>query len=138
MEAWETPGEALHTSTFVGHPLACAAALATLDVVAEERLAERAAILGETLLQPRVAGWGKRFPAVAAVRGRGLLWGIELASREAAGAFVEGARRRGVLLLAGGPEGRVAQLVPPLTIAERQLSRALDIVEAALAELRAT
>ena len=138
MAAWETPGEALHTSTFVGHPLACAAALAALEVIEEERLAERAAQLGDSLLGPRLAGWGERFAAVAAVRGRGLLWGVELASRAAAGAFVEGARRRGVLLLAGGPEGRVAQLVPPLSITQRQLSCAIDLLEAALAELGTT
>ncbi len=135
MAAWETPGEALHTSTFVGHPLACAAALAALDVIAEERLAERAAQLGDSLLGPRLAGWGERFAVVSAVRGRGLLWGVELASRAAAGAFVEGARRRGVLLLAGGPEGRVAQIVPPLSITQKQLSCAIDLLEAALAEL---
>jgi 4-aminobutyrate aminotransferase-like enzyme len=135
MAAWETPGEALHTSTFVGHPLACAAALAALDVIEEGRLAERAAQLGDSLLRPRLAGWGERFAVVSAVRGRGLLWGVELASRDAAGAFVEAARRRGVLLLAGGPEGRVAQLVPPLSITRKQLSSALALLEAALTEL---
>ncbi|HEX5758365.1 MAG TPA: aspartate aminotransferase family protein [Thermoanaerobaculia bacterium] len=135
MAAWETPGEALHTTTFVAHPLACAAALAALDVIAEERLAERAATFGETLLRPRVVGWEKGFPAVGEVRGRGLLWALELASRAAAAALVEGARRRGVLLLAGGPEGRVVQLVPPLSITRRQLSCAMDLLEAALAGL---
>jgi 4-aminobutyrate aminotransferase-like enzyme len=132
MAAWETPGEALHTSTFAGHPLACAAALAALDVVAGERLPARAATLGEELVGPRLARWPERFAAVREVRGRGLLWGVELATREAAAGWVEAARRRGVLLLAGGPEGRVAQLVPPLTITERQLAAALDLLEDAL------
>jgi 4-aminobutyrate aminotransferase-like enzyme len=128
---WETPGEARHTATFVANPLACAAALAVLDVLLEEDLPARAARLGEELGR-RLAAWPQRFPAVAAVRGRGLLWGVELASREAAKRWVEAALQRGVLLLAGGPEGKVAQLVPPLTIAEPQLAAALEILEEGL------
>ncbi|MBV8201581.1 MAG: aspartate aminotransferase family protein [Acidobacteria bacterium] len=130
---WSTPGEALRTSTFLANPVACAAALAVLDVLEWERLPARAAQLGARLAA-RLEGWPGRFPAVAAVRGRGLLWGIELRSRQAAAAWVAGARRRGVLILAGGPEGKVAQLVPPLTIAEPQLAGALDLLEEALAE----
>ncbi|HEX2644411.1 MAG TPA: aspartate aminotransferase family protein [Thermoanaerobaculia bacterium] len=126
---WETAGEALHTATFLGHPLACAAALATLDILEEERLPERAARLGETL-GARLAAWPGRFPdAVTAVRGRGLLWGIELASRGLAHDWTAAVWRRGVLLLAGGPQGRVAQIVPPLTISEAQLDAALRILE---------
>jgi 4-aminobutyrate aminotransferase-like enzyme len=132
-EVWRTPGEALHTSTFLANPVACAAALAVLDVLAHDRLAARAARLGPDLAA-RFGTWPGRLPAVAGVRGRGLLWGIELRSRDAAGRCVAAARRRGVLILAGGPEGRVAQLAPPLTIAEPQLAAALDLLEESLAE----
>jgi len=132
LAAWETPGEALHTGTFVAHPVACAAALAALEVIEGERLAERARHLGDRV-GDRLAGWPERFPALREVRGRGLLWGLELRSKAAAGALVDGARRRGVLLLAGGPEGRVAQLVPPLTVAEEQLEVALGVLEETLA-----
>ena len=125
---WEVAGEALHTSTFLGNPLACAAALAVLDILREEDLPARAATLGEKLGE-RLRTWRDRFPQVTAVRGRGLLWGIELASREAAKRLVAGALAQGVLLLAGGPEGRVAQLVPPLTIETGQLAVALGILE---------
>lgn len=129
--AWATPGEALHTATFVANPLACAAALAVLELLEEERLAERAAALGERVAA-RLAAWPGRFAEVAAVRGRGLLWGIELVSRESAKRLVERALQRGVLLLAGGPEGRVAQVVPPLTIPQHLLDLALDLLEEAL------
>jgi acetylornithine/succinyldiaminopimelate/putrescine aminotransferase len=129
--AWERDGEALHTATFVAHPLACAAAAAALDVMDEERLAERAAALGEAIA-PRLAAWSARYPAVAAVRGRGLLWGIEMRTREDASRWVRAALRRGVLMLAGGPAGKVAQIVPPLTIARPQLDGALELLEAAL------
>jgi 4-aminobutyrate aminotransferase/(S)-3-amino-2-methylpropionate transaminase len=128
---WSTPGEALHTSTFLANPLACAAALAVLDVLERERLAERAAKLGP-VVGARLAAWAASCPQIAAVRGRGLLWGIELRSRQDAAAWVAAARRRGVLILAGGPEGTVAQLAPPLTIAEPQLAAALDLLAGAL------
>lgn len=132
-QVWSVPGEALRTSTFLANPLACAAALAVLDTLERDRLPERAARLGERLAT-RLAGWADRLPAVAAVRGRGLLWGVELRSRPVTAAWVAAARRRGVLILGGGPEGRVAQLVPPLTIAEPQLAVALDLLEEALGE----
>jgi 4-aminobutyrate aminotransferase-like enzyme len=131
-EVWRTPGEALHTSTFLANPVACAAALAVLDVLEHDRLAARAARLGPDLAA-RLGTWPGRLPAVAGVRGRGLLWGIELRSRDDAGHCVAAARRRGVLILAGGPEGRVAQVAPPLTIAEPQLAAALDLLEESLA-----
>ena len=134
---WRTPGEALHTATFVAHPLACAAALAALDVLDAERLAERARTLGEGLIGPRLAAWPERFAAVRAVRGRGMLWGIELATPGAAKDLVSGALGRGVLLLAGGPAGTVAQIAPPLSIAEPQLRAALEILESVLATTRA-
>ncbi len=135
MAAWAEAGEARHTATFVAHPLACSAALAALDVLARERLVARAARLGRTLAA-RLGGWPGRYPAVAAVRGEGLLWGIELSSAGAAAALVAGAQARGVLLLAGGPEGRSAQVAPPLVSTERQLDAALGGLEAAAQALR--
>jgi 4-aminobutyrate aminotransferase / (S)-3-amino-2-methylpropionate transaminase / 5-aminovalerate transaminase len=130
--AWETPGEALHTATFLANPLACAAALAVLDVVEREALPARAARFAP-LVADRLATWRERFPeAVAAVRGRGLLWGVELATATLAKSWSAEALQRGVLMLAGGPEGKVAQLVPPLTISEEQLQVALEILEAVL------
>ncbi len=131
LEAWRTGGEALHTATFIANPLACAAALAVLDILEDEDLPARAARL-ESTVRARLESWPERYDQVAAVRGRGLLWGIDLADRTAARRFTETAMSLGVLLLAGGPEGRVAQLVPPLVITEEQLTVALDLLEAAL------
>lgn len=132
--AWRTDGEALHTATFLGHPLACAAALTVLDLLERERLVERAARLGESLAS-RLSSWPARFPSVAAVRGRGLLWGVELTSAAAAKELVRMAWGHGVFLLAGGPDGTVAQITPPLAIDEDLLQTALDLLEGALAEL---
>jgi 4-aminobutyrate aminotransferase-like enzyme len=134
MAAWETPGEALHTATHVANPLACAAALAVLDALERQRLVARAARLGARLAE-RIAPWPERYAAVVAVRGRGLMQALVLTDRAAAGRLVLAARRRGVLLLAGGPDGRVAQLLPPLTVTRRQLEAALDLVADALTEI---
>jgi 4-aminobutyrate aminotransferase-like enzyme len=128
---WETGGEARHTATFLANPLACAAALATLDVLRDEALPARAVRLGADLGK-RLAAWPDRFPAVEEVRGRGLLWGVQLRTAETAKVWMLGAWSRGVLLLAGGPEGRVGQIVPPLTIREEQLAAAVEILEGLL------
>ena len=139
MEVWRTRGEALHTGTFVAHPLACAAALASLDVLESENLAARAQRLGVSRCAPlaqRLAAAASA-GAVTDVRGRGLLWGVELADSGLAGRLVAACREHGVLLLAGGPEGRVVEIVPPLTIAEPVLAAALDVVVAALAVVAA-
>ncbi len=131
---WETPGEARHTATFLAHPLACAGALAALDVLEEEDLPGRAARLGEDLGR-RLASWPDRFPAVEEVRGRGLLWGVQLRSPETAKRWMLEGWARGVLFLAGGSEGRVGQIVPPLTIGEELLGAAVGILEGTLTGL---
>ena len=131
MAAWRAPGEARHTATFVAHPLACAAALETLDIIEAEDLVARTAARHAGLAQ-RLAIWPEQTDSVVAVRGRGLLWGVELSDAPAARKLVQSCRSRGVLLLAGGPEGRVVQLVPPLTITDHQLDHALDIIEQGL------
>ncbi|HKI05939.1 MAG TPA: aspartate aminotransferase family protein [Thermoanaerobaculia bacterium] len=128
---WETKGEARHTATFLANPLACAAALAVLDVLQEEDLPARAARLGEDLGE-RLATWPDRFPAIEEVRGRGLLWGVQLRTGEQAKKWMLEAWSRGVLLLAGGPEGRVGQIVPPLAVGEEQLEGAVGILEGVL------
>lgn len=135
MAVWQTSGEALHTATFVAHPLACAAALAALDILESEHLPERALTLGGSLIGPRLSSWPKRFAAVREIRGRGLLWGIDLTSPSAAKHLVAGSLARGILLLAGGPAGTVAQIAPPLTISEPQLSLALDALEEVLSSV---
>ena len=133
---WETSGEARHTATFVANPLACAAALAVLDVQEEERLPARAAALGPAVGE-RLAALADQSVGVTGVRGRGLLWGVEVATAGLAKAWVAAARNRGVLLLAGGPEGRVAQVVPPLTITVPQLDAAFAVLADALAAVAA-
>jgi 4-aminobutyrate aminotransferase-like enzyme len=135
MDAWpESGGEALHTSTFLGHPLACAAALAFLDELEGvprgdgsgdapgETLPARARRLGDALLA-RLREELDGVPGVRDVRGRGLFIGIELAPGAGARVAVA-ALARGLLLLPAGGEAEVVELSPPLTISEEQLDYA--------------
>ncbi len=133
MEVWRGPGEALHTGTFVAHPLACAAALATLDVIADEKLVERAA-RGATLLGEPLASLAGRHASVLALRGRGFLWGLAMDSPARAKQAAAAARARGVLLLAGGAGGDVLQIAPPLAITAGQLAAAVALLDESLAE----
>ncbi|MFN2431569.1 MAG: aminotransferase class III-fold pyridoxal phosphate-dependent enzyme, partial [Gemmatimonadota bacterium] len=146
---WERPGEALHTSTFLAHPLACAAALAALEVLERERLVERAAAWEATL------GTDLRRLAirrgVGDVRGRGMMWAVELVRHppagrgavpggpatpdpQAAGALVAACLQRGVLVLAGGSHGNVLQVTPPLVLSADEWAFALEALQDALAE----
>jgi len=112
----------VHGSTFGGNALACAAALATLDILEREKLVERAVELGEyTLLRLQKM----RSPLIREVRGRGLLIGIELNRRVQP--YLEALCERGILALPAGPN--VLRLLPPLVITEEQLNHALDVIE---------
>ena len=133
LASWRSPGEARHTGTFVAHPLACAAALASLRVLEDRDLAARARQLGARIVE-RSGSW-VRWPWVSEVRGRGLLHGVELDHPDNAGRLMEGCWRRGLLVLAGGARGRVAQIVPPLTVSEAQLDHGLDLFESVLGSL---
>src|SRR6266550_8141797 len=115
----------IHGSSFGGNPLACAAALATLDILEREALPERAAALGSLALD-RLRKL--RTPLIREVRWKGLLLGIELQRR--AQPYLEALLDRGVLALQAGPN--VIRLLPPLVITEEQLERALDVVEEVL------
>jgi 4-aminobutyrate aminotransferase-like enzyme len=131
MDAWPiSTGEALHTSTYLGNPMGCAAALATIAELERLQLAARATHLG-TIVRERLEPLLHR-GVVREVRGRGAFWGLQLAGAAQASAVVARALATGVILLQAGPSGDTISIAPPLVIGERQLHRALDIVEAAL------
>ncbi|MSR22115.1 MAG: aspartate aminotransferase family protein [Gemmatimonadetes bacterium] len=125
MDAWPTSrGEALHTSTFLGHPLACSASLALLDVLESEGLVERARKEGAWLCG-RLREALRGLPDVREVRGRGLLAGIVLASDGAGAGAAVRALREGLIVLPAGEQSNVVELAPPLTIARAQLEWAV-------------
>jgi len=119
MDAWpQSPGEALHTSTFLGHPLACAAALAFLEVLEEDDLAGRAREVGARLkgvLEEGLAG----VPGIRQVRGRGLLIGVEMDGSAFSATIA--ALREGLLVLPAGDRGEVLELAPPAVLTPQQV-----------------
>jgi 4-aminobutyrate aminotransferase/(S)-3-amino-2-methylpropionate transaminase len=133
MDSWpQSTGEAIHTSTFLGSPVGCAAALASIGELRERKLIERAAILG-VLIDELLGQLGRAAPAkVSAARGRGMMWGIQCTSAETAAATVIEALRRGVVVLVSGVRGDVISLSPPLVISEEQLRHAIDILAKSL------
>jgi 4-aminobutyrate aminotransferase len=126
--SWPT---AAHGSTFGGNPVACASALAVLDVIAEDGLLERADRLGRRCLEALTPLAGTA-GAVVGVRGIGLMVGVELVS----GAVCDDVRRRAmeedVLLLSCGSHGEVVRLVPALTISDDELELGLDVLTRAI------
>lgn len=137
MDRWpRSSGEAIHTSTFLGHPLGCAAALASIVALRGERLVERSAALGERM-RARLAAFAAGHPRIAEVRGRGMMIGVELvrdrASLEPApelvGRVVVEALRRGIIVLGGGIHGNVLSLSPPFVLSDAQADHALGVLE---------
>jgi 4-aminobutyrate aminotransferase-like enzyme len=132
MDAWPVcDGDALHTQTFLGHPPSCAAALASLAVLEEEKLAARSAELGEVALERlRRRLDGQR--GVVDLRGRGLLLAVECDAAERADAACARALGRGVIAGVSGDDGRVISLTPPLSIEREILEQALDVLAESL------
>ncbi|HET6361275.1 MAG TPA: aminotransferase class III-fold pyridoxal phosphate-dependent enzyme, partial [Gemmatimonadota bacterium] len=141
MAAWEGEGEARHTTTFLAYPLAVAAARAALAEIRTRDLPGRARAIGR-LLRAGLAGIVRRHASVGDARGAGALWGIEFvtdrATREPdaarSKAVAAGLAARGYLAFAGGTNGNVIALTPPLTITDRQIAGFLDSLDAALAD----
>jgi 4-aminobutyrate aminotransferase-like enzyme len=133
LDRWPPSGsESLHTQTFLGHPPGCAAALASIAVLEEEKLPERAAEVGaRVLVRLRHALAGA--PGVREVRGRGLLLGIECDSPARAARACAGVLARGVVVVASGDDGRVVSITPPLCIDAELLESCLDLVARELA-----
>jgi len=133
MASWgESTGEALHTSTFLGNPVACAAALAALDVLEEEDLPGRALQRG-AVFAGGLHALQSEFPEqIAGVRGRGLMLGLEFVSPSLALPLVPVALRAGLILLPAG-DGRVLEFVPPLVIEDEQIAWCLAVLQRLLA-----
>jgi 4-aminobutyrate aminotransferase-like enzyme len=136
--AWpQSKGEAIHTSTFLGHPVGCAMALAQIAEIEKLKLPERSAQLGEFLLaelQSKIPN-GK---FQIAVRGQGLMVGVELRRHDGSPATAETFAaiktllQRGFIFLPEGEYGNVISFTPPLTITRAQLAKAVAALKAVL------
>lgn len=138
LDLWE-PGA--HAGTFRGNQLAMAAGTATLAYVRQNRLAERAAVLGDRMLAA-LQGLAADHPCIAEVRGRGLMIGIEFTDPDTPGdgaapalaaAVREECLARGLIVELGGRHSAVVRLLPPLTLTDEQATAVLDRLADAVA-----
>lgn len=125
-------------STFGGNPAGCAAALATIEVIEEEGLLERAVFIGEAI-RARMTALRQRVPALGDVRGAGAMVGLEFVREdgitpdpELVNGAVAHARERGLVLLPTGSYGNVIRLLPPLRMSDAELAEGLDLLEEAI------
>jgi 4-aminobutyrate aminotransferase / (S)-3-amino-2-methylpropionate transaminase / 5-aminovalerate transaminase len=138
-EIMDAPGDSAIGGTYVGNPVAQAAALAVLDVFEDEGLVERAGQIGETI-RARMEAWQQRWDAIGDVRGLGAMLAIELVrgpgskepAPELASAVVEVASEQGLLLLKSGTYSNCIRVLVPLVIVESELDEALGVWEDAL------
>ena len=138
-EIMDAPGPNAVGGTYVGNPVAQAAALAVLEVIDDEGLVERAAAIEETI-RSRMNAWQGRFDEIGDVRGLGAMVAIELVhdrdSKDPAPELVskvcEEAFQNGLLLLSAGIYSNVVRVLVPLTISDAELQEALGVWEHAL------
>jgi putrescine aminotransferase len=138
-DAWQPLDEApfLHTSTFGGNPLACAAGLAALEAIEEEDLLGRSRALGERLGRG-LGEIARRYPeAIAEVRGRGLLWGLDLRGEGLGGMLLSRLLEAGVLVVYSLNQPRVVRVMPPAVATPAQIDFVLEAVDAAVREVAA-
>lgn len=124
-----------HGTTFGGNPIACSAALASLEVMKEENLIENADAMGDYAVQ-RLQAMQKSYPIIQDVRGVGLMIGIELGNPitgepdgQAVMDVLDGCLEGGVLFYLCGNSGEVIRMIPPLTVSKQQIDDGLDILE---------
>jgi 4-aminobutyrate aminotransferase / (S)-3-amino-2-methylpropionate transaminase / 5-aminovalerate transaminase len=135
----DAPGDSAIGGTYVGNPVAQAAALAVLDVIEEEGLNERATALGDAM-RARMEEWQGRWPRIGDVRGLGAMLAIELVQDPAtkepapdlASTVVEHAAQHGLLLLKSGIYSNCIRVLTPLVLTDAELDEALGVWEEAL------
>ncbi len=129
--------------TYSGHPLACAAAVATITAMAEERVVENAARIGAEVLRPGLEGLAAKHPSIGEIRGLGAFFALDLVidretreplapyggSSDAVRATVAACRERGLLVFTNYHR---IHLAPPLNVTDKECQRMLDILDEAL------
>ncbi|MBY0358977.1 MAG: aminotransferase class III-fold pyridoxal phosphate-dependent enzyme [Candidatus Obscuribacterales bacterium] len=131
------PNPTIHNSTFGGNPLACAAASATLEVLTDEHLPARSAVMGNYFMRKLNEIKAKYPKLIADVRGRGLLIGLEFQTKEVREAVQAELFYRGVLVAGTLNSNRTVRIEPPLIITESQINFMIETLDGILAETAA-
>ena len=138
----DSPGPGGLGGTYAGSPIACAAALAVLDVIEEEQLCQRAVVIGDTMVT-RLRELARELPCIGDVRGLGAMVAIELVRNrdphspdpDLTKALTKRAAEKGLVLLSCGLYGNVIRFLVPLTASDAIVREGLDIVAESLREL---
>jgi 4-aminobutyrate aminotransferase len=134
MEQWPSGA---HGTTFGGNPVSCAASIATIDVIREEGLLEKAFEHGEEILE-RLRSLVSTHPLVGQARGYGYMIGIELVTVDGAPngvacqKVIDACLEKGLILIGCGPERHVIRFIPPLSVSREDMETALVILEDAI------
>lgn len=135
MYSWgASTGDSIHTSTFLGHPLGCAAALAVIQEIETNKLVDRSKNMGD-FFRKELWKLKEKHPSICDVRGSGLMIGMELGKIESLGKkgnqltpatdkakiFIQEAMRQGLVLLSSGPHHNVISITPPFIITEKEI-----------------
>ncbi len=153
MHSWgASTGDAIHTSTYLGHPLGCAAALAVIREIQTKKLVDRSQKMGE-LFRRELHKLKFNHPVIGDVRGSGLMIGLEFVDPLAApvkktkkpslpvpatakaGLFVREALKHGVILLTAGPDHNVVSITPPFVISEKEILWSVKLFESILKKI---
>jgi 4-aminobutyrate aminotransferase / (S)-3-amino-2-methylpropionate transaminase / 5-aminovalerate transaminase len=142
-EIMESPVAGGLGGTYGGNPLACAAALAVLDVMIEDKVAERSATLGARIKR-RFCSWADTDTGIGDVRGLGAMIALEFVQDRATktpdnarvGRIVAAALSRGLVLLSAGTYGNVIRVLVPLTAPDAVIDEGLDVMAEALSASR--
>ncbi|MBW2219171.1 MAG: aspartate aminotransferase family protein [Deltaproteobacteria bacterium] len=134
-----TPGD--HLSTFGGNPVSCAAAMANIEVLSDEKLPQNATARGDELMSSLME-FKEKYSLIGDVRGKGLMIGIELIkdkdktpAPEEAGEVRKLCREAGILVGVGGVFGNVVRLQPPLVLTSEEVQRVLEVLEKSMEAL---
>ena len=128
----------VHTSTFGGNPLACVAAIKTIEILRRDNLPEKAALMGEYLLEHHIKLKEIYPEIIASVRGKGLLIGIELRKESIGGSLIPALVKRGVTAGYTLNMPKVIRFEPPLIITREQINKVILVLEEAIKEAKKT
>ena len=127
--------------TFGGNPVACASALAVLDIMKDEKLPERASEIGQKVCA-KIKGIMDQCPWIGGVRGMGAMQGIIIIDPDSGSAdknvqveYIKYALENGLIMITAGTYGNIIRTLMPLTIKEDELNQSLEILSDALAKM---
>lgn len=144
MQKWgKSKGEAIHTSTFLGNPLGCAMALASIEEIEKKKLCAHSFELGQYFLE-RLLPLQEHFDIIGDVRGKGLMIGVEIVqdkkskrpNGKVAFQIIKSALKQGIILLSSGEYGNILCITPPLTIKKEQIDYSIDVLEKCFKKLK--